>query len=334
MDYVIGIDQGGTKTQAVAADITGAILGVVSVPGSNHAVNGLPHAMVQITEAVRQVTSGLSADQRLVAVGAGITGADFPQEYEQLHQALRGLFSCPVQVVNDCMIALRAGTFQKNAAVLCAGTGVNCGIRDANGNELVFGYYIDDRWQGGSAIAERALRAVFDAQIGLGPPTLLTQLCLKRFAANDVEELLQRWVQKGIADNAQRNLALDVDHSAALGDAVAADILHAFARAWAQYVIVGLRRFDLLQTQPEIVLSGSIFKSETSILRQTVETEVHAACPGARVLEARYEPVVGGVILALEQLGAPYDSEKSILALQASADRQGLIRSKSAERFA
>ena len=44
MKYVLGLDQGGTKTNAAIADLQGNLLGLGTAQGSLHTYKGLPHA--------------------------------------------------------------------------------------------------------------------------------------------------------------------------------------------------------------------------------------------------------------------------------------------------
>ena len=53
MRYVLGIDQGGTKTHALVGDELGHILGAGCDMGSCHSVNGMEHAMQAVDGAVR-----------------------------------------------------------------------------------------------------------------------------------------------------------------------------------------------------------------------------------------------------------------------------------------
>ena len=53
MEYVLGIDQGGSKTHAAVADETGRLLGAGRGPGACHSVYGMEAAMAGVAEAVR-----------------------------------------------------------------------------------------------------------------------------------------------------------------------------------------------------------------------------------------------------------------------------------------
>ena len=59
-DVVLGVDGGGTKTDVVVADLTGAVLASVSTAGTNHESIG-----------VEQMTAVLAAVALLSTLGPG-----------------------------------------------------------------------------------------------------------------------------------------------------------------------------------------------------------------------------------------------------------------------
>ncbi|GAB1484309.1 N-acetylglucosamine kinase [Treponema sp.] len=329
MDYVLGIDQGGTKTMAAVADLKGTILGYGVAGGGYHAIGGLKPAIDEVEKAT-QTACRMAGIQRphFVSVSAGMTGADFDYEYEILRKALGERISAHnLRVVNDCIIAMRAGSASTHGAVLCAGTGLNCAIRSFSGEEFIYGYYIDDFWQGAASISERALRAVLDASVGLRPETTLATTFFKKLGVKNADELLHAWIKKEIVKTSINALAPLVDEQACLGDAVAIKILAEFGIMSAKYAITGLERFGMLERPTVLVLSGSVFKSNCPIVGNTLRTEIHANAPLVEVIDGKYEPVVGGVLLALEALKKSGLSDGTLESnIERSASRFNLIR--------
>ena len=307
MEYVLGIDQGGTKTHALVGDDTGNILGVGCGAGSCHSVEGMDHAMNAVRDAVRQALDMAGVDARdLAAVAAGMTGVDWPEEAGLLREALArtlGVVAERIHVVNDCIIALRAATSNPRACVLCAGTGLNCAVRDGRGGEYVFGFYITDEDQGGMALAQRALRAVFDAESGVGEPTSLTQRCLDAAHCDDVDELLRRKVERGLEKPVLNRIPIIVGEEALRSDAVSARILERFGRDEAAYAVAAIRRMGLEREPVDVILSGSVFKCKAPMLLQAVRDAILEAAPYARIIESALEPAIGALLLALDDLG-------------------------------
>ncbi len=311
MRYVLGLDQGGTKTHAMIADENGVILGMGQSKGACHSSQGMDAAMAQIELAIRQAVeqSGVTMDL-ITAMYGGLTGIDWEYEKELLTVELRKRFGIEnTHAVNDCIIAFRAGTDSEQGCVLCAGTGFNCAVRKSKTEEFAFGFYIADEHQGGGALGQKTIQAVINAESGLGEPTLLSEKLLKRFQVPNVDELLYRVVTGSIGSQDKLQLPLLLEQAALENDPVALQILADYGRDTARYAIAGMRRLGLLETALDVVLSGSVFKCRAPVLRDTVISEIHKFAARANIINCRYEPIVGAVLLALEELGRPLSRE-------------------------
>lgn len=325
MRYVIGLDQGGTKTIAAVADGAGKIVSAGYAGGSCHSVHGMAHSMERVCEALNEALAGAGIGPGDVALlYAGMTGADFPYEYGLLREALRGATGiADVEVANDCIVAYRGGTSSPTGAALCIGTGTNAAIVRAGEEPFVYGYHVRDEDSGGEALGKLVLRAALDADAGLGPPTQLAPLLLTRFGLADADTLMEHWITGKLGS--AKHLAPLAFEAAGAGDEAAAALIRDFARRNARYVDAGLRKFGLNAAETVVVLSGSVFKARPALLGETVKETLTAGRPGLRIVEAAYEPVVGAVLMALDRQGGelyPLDREP----LQSSVDRLGLRR--------
>ncbi len=304
--YVLGIDQGGSKTHAVVADETGNLLGVGWGCGACHSESGLEIAMQAVQEAagVALEAAGIETSD-IFSVAAGMTGIDWPHEAPLLRDALSRQLQVPgqrIQAANDAVIALRAGTSSPSGCVLCAGSGLNCAVRRDARHEYVFGFYINENCQGGSALAERAIQAVLDAEARLAGPTLLTGLLLDFFGFKTVDELLMAKVTTGLGRERKLEVPKLLEQAAAMNDLQALDVLSRFGRDIARYAVAGLRRMDMLERPVEVVLSGSVFKCQIPVLQESVAAEIHRHAAQARIVDSVYEPVIGAVLMALDSL--------------------------------
>ena len=326
MRYVIGLDQGSSKTWAAVSDQAGRLLGVGRAPGG-YPTRQTDAAMAHSCRAVEMAL--MHADltgQAIDLLYAGLTGADWPDEYDFLQRAVANLgLAHQAHLVNDTIVALRGGTSNSYGAIVTAGTGSNCAIRTPTGEEYLYHYYVENDLQGGVALGRRALRAIYRAETGREPPTHLTRLALAHLDFASVDELLRADCEGHFADEVVKTLAPLVFQAACVDDVVAVNILTAFGRGLAELVTAGLRRFEMTQLPVEIVISGSVFKGEGGLLQAVMGEEIEQVAPRARLVDARYEPVVGAVLLALEAAGIAVDAE-----VEANVERgsrqHGLIR--------
>ena len=135
MKYVMGIDQGSSKTYAIVGDDGGNVLGFGKSYGACHSNTGMKYAMKAVKEAVNEALkqAGLELTE-IDTLAAGMTGMDWEFEEELLREELEQLTHIRnIAVVNDCIIAMRAGSSRPYGAVLCAGSGLNCAARNRNG---------------------------------------------------------------------------------------------------------------------------------------------------------------------------------------------------------
>lgn len=335
MKYVLGLDQGRTKTIAAIADLDGTILSVGGAGGGHHYLTGMEHAAGQMKSAASAALGWIGGMQGdIAAIGGGLAGADLPHDCQALKKGVEKAFSCPAVVVNDCIIALRAETSERSSLIICAGTGLNVGVWAPDGSQDVLGYYIDELWHGGEAIGRRTLFVVMESALGVRDETMLTQKLLDFYGLPDVLTLREKWVKEEIEREKIKDFAIEVGSCAAAGDPVCIRLLEEFAHAWAGYAIAGMKRNGMLDKPAAVYTSGSIFKSATDVLLEALKRKLQAANPQVRVADSVYEPIVGGVILALEKALGGKVSDKILQNVYASARTNGLLRNeKSIERI-
>lgn len=310
MRYVLGIDQGGSKTHAIIADENGRILGMGKSYGACHSYSGLEAAMGAIREASDSAIqqSGLKREDVSVVV-AGLTGVDWDYETALLENAVKRIFlQAEIRVVNDCIIAMKAATKKEQCGILCAGSGLNCAVQ--NGEEcFVYGFYIQDEYQGGSCLGRKAVQAVFDSYMGLVEETELTGILLEHFQVQSVDELLYMHVNEKISSEEYLKLPVILERAACNGDVVAGKIWTEFGENIARYLTVRMCKMGIQEECIDVVLSGSIFKCKYEKFQQSVKDKILSEVPKANIIEARYEPVMGAVIMGIREIQGELSEE-------------------------
>src|SRR4030043_2174829 len=153
-NYYIGVDGGGTKTQAVLTDANKKIIKRAFSGGSNPSVFGIDASLPRIYEAVYKVTLGkLSNIPACLAIAGLNSKEDKKNFYNNLfkNKKLSKILAKSSIVVNDTVAALRSATVDKNAIVVIAGTGSNCWGRNEKGEEAKAGgldYILSDEGGG------------------------------------------------------------------------------------------------------------------------------------------------------------------------------------------
>lgn len=302
MAYLMGIDQGGSKTAAIIGDEHGHILGMGKSFGAVHSVNGMDKALLAARQAFEQALAQAELSfTDIYGIYGGVSGLDWDYEKALVTDAVKEEFGVSnISIVNDCLIAMRAATNNEKCAAICAGSGVNCAVRNGK-DQILFGYYIPDDLQGGSSIGMKAVQRVFDSYAGVVEETLLTSYLLEIFQVSSVDELLQKKVNGGIHASDYLKLPIVVEKAALEGDLTAKRIYQEFAQGIVPYIISGMRKMDILNEKVDVVLSGSIFKCKEPVLRRTVESELKAKAARVNIIDAVYEPIVGAYLSGLDE---------------------------------
>jgi len=332
LKYILGIDQGGTKTAAAVIDLEGNILGYGLAEGAYYPEDGTESAIGVIAELVDRILGIAAVDRSDIGTTvAGITGIDWPGDSELIVSELeQKLGIVNVSAYNDSVIAFNAGSLERFGAVICAGTGINAAVFCSDGSKYVMGDYLGSELQGASAISYRASRKVFDADIGALPPTALTELVLKRVGVNTPFELLKESI---VNEDGFRGLVIGltpkIKAAASAGDAVAIGLMDEFAQELCMRFVPVMRKTGMITARCDVVLAGSVFKDRHNVLRDNITGLLSEALPKARIVNAKYEPVVGACVMGFLQQA---EFTEGISAnLDASARIFGLIRTDEPE---
>lgn len=327
MKYILGIDQGGTKTAAALMNEEGTVCGIGYEKGAYFPTQGTEQAVWAIERAVDQAMkqAGIT-DKDIAYIVAGITGVDWPGDDEVIRKALSGRFAGKeLLVYNDCVTAMYGGTLKDRSVVICVGTGINAAIGKGNGEFWIFGDYLGEEMQGGTALAKLGIRKVFDAQMGIGSAEALTKLFLEFAGTDTVDELLQKYMLDEAFQDRLRLILPGMVALAKTGDEAVNHLFREFAKKLCAYIVAGLKKEDMAEEPIDIVLTGSVLKGKDNPLFLYLVKGIGGAVPKASFLPARYEPVVGACVMGImkrtpftEEM--QYNLEKSAKELQLLRD--------------
>lgn len=302
MNYFLGIDVGSSKTHALIVDETGQCVGFGKACGGNHqsaGYDGFESVLRDSFEGALK-TSGVEK-ARIVGAGFGVAGYDFPSDHEAHLRRISTLgLQCPVQVVNDGMNGLLAGATRGIGVNVTAGSSNNARGRGRNGKEgrIVGNGPLFGEYGGGQEIVQRGLQMVNYAWIKRIPPTALTQIYLEATGAKDEPDLME-----GISNGEYHlfaQLATKVIEAARHGDEAAREIVEWSGEELGWLAVAVARQIDMQDEEVEIIQSGSIFDAGDIII-EPMRSIVLKHCPRAKLIRLDGPPVVGAVILGMEQ---------------------------------
>lgn len=326
LQYFLGVDAGGTKTHALVTDQTGQALGLgTGGPGNWESVE-LDGLLATLRNAVTPALemAGVRIDQ-ISGAGLGLAGYDWPSQRGMLLEAIRPLgLKCPLEIVNDATLGIFAGATQGWGVSVVSGTGCNCRgwgkDRHTEGRMVGGAPQWSGEYAGGYDILMRAMRAVTFEWGKRGPATALSAAFLRATGARDLDELVEGlYLNRYPIDSSLIMLVFQV---AAAGDPEALDVLR-WAGSELGQMACGVIRQLCLEAEPvQVVLIGSVFDGHP-LMTESLRATILDVAPKAQLLRLEAPPVVGGVLLGMEQV---FGQEAYLCREKLLASARGLLR--------
>ena len=299
---VLGVDGGGTKTDVMVADLTGAVLASASTGGTNHESVGVEQMIAVLAAAIDEVLAiAESARDQVDAAVFGLAGVDWPSDVVLVGDALDGLrLGGRRLVVNDSRIALRAGCSQPWGIVSGVGTGsVTAGVSRAGEwlRTMAVGW---GEPSGSGTLVRQSLHAIAAAHHGAAPATTLTAAYLDALDQPDVPSMFEAITRGRLRVGSHR--APLTTRAADGGDIVARTIVASMATQQAELVIGVARQLELIDDEFELVTSGGVHAGG-GLFSDEFASVLVRGCPGATIVPLTTSPAPGAISLALDLLG-------------------------------
>jgi len=308
--YFLGIDIGGTKSHALIADETGRAVGFGEAgPGNHESVGwGGLRRTLRATFAQALSCAGLGKAQ-IAGAGFGVAGYDWPSEREPTLGAIQTLgLRAPVEAVNDTILGLLAGSDEGWGVAVVSGTGCNCWGWDRSRQrqgQVTGGGTAMGEGAGGSELIAKAVQAIAHEWTRRGPATQLTPALIQHTGARSLADLLEGLMSGRIELDA--SAAPLIFQVAAAGDPVAGDLIRWAGCELGELAACVVRQLEFEALEFDVVLVGSMFDGGP-LLVEPMRHTVHAVAPGARLVRLTAPPVIGAVLLGMEQAGMRPDA--------------------------
>ncbi len=314
MALFLGIDGGGSGTQAFLGDEKGRILARAIAGPSNPTKVGIERAKQEILRAARgairkapsaaehgKLTTKRGGQGRrgplLAAVCAGVAGVDRAALSRPLLAWLRRAIPARRHLlVADAAIGLYAALGTSMGMVVESGTGSIAYARDRRGRILRAGGWgstFDDPGSGYD-LGRQAIMAALRDFDGRGEHTVLTTRVCRALKLSGIDQI----VLKTLSPHQVAALFPLVLGAAREGDRVARRLCAQAAFELAQMALALGRRLGRHGIVP-VVCFGGVFRSSPT-LRRSFARFVHQHMPAARVSLLRREPVEGALAMARE----------------------------------
>lgn len=310
MKWILGIDGGGSKTEACGIDLQGKVLGVTVGESSNYHIIGLEKFIENIRQLILQIINmtNLRVDN-LKIVSLGLAGVGSKKDIDLILNRLKELnLPCEYLINNDAKISLFSGTGQLTGITVISGTGsIAFGI-NPKGEEFRaggWGHILGDEGSGYD-IGRKGLIAVIKSSEDRGKQTLLTQYLQQKLAISNYRELIPLVYNNSNHKKIIASLAEVVVNAAKQGDSVATKILVNSGEELANLVLSVIRRGFGGEYSGGIVINGSILL-KVDIVRESFTNVVKEKYKSIQVVFPQYSPALAAALLALKSIDRPLD---------------------------
>jgi N-acetylglucosamine kinase-like BadF-type ATPase len=286
MNYILGVDGGGTKTVALLGDLNSNVVARGISGPTNYNSVGFDAACSALESAIQMARKDHSGE--ISAMCFGLAGAGRKEDMEQFQNwAVHKFPKAIVKVVSDAELLLMAAVPSGPALALICGTGSIVYGRTVTG-ELIraggWGYLFGDEGSG-YANGLAALRAVMKAHDGRGSETLLSKLLLERYGLPTPPDLVRSIYGAESPRSAVASLADLVEQAAEWDDSVATAILEESAEELARLIAAIYPKLGT-SAVPLVITGGTILHG------RYLKKAFHHACETQRLVFTTVHDVV------------------------------------------
>ncbi|MGL5614642.1 MAG: N-acetylglucosamine kinase [Sarcina sp.] len=189
MKYIIGVDGGGTKTEAVAYSLNGEVL-EKSLTGFGNLINGEQEALTNIITSIKNLTDKIGIDE-LEGLYLGIAGCESGDNKEKIKNKIRETLNKEAVVINDGELALKAMLKGEDGILTIAGTGsISFGIKDGKSAKAGgWGHLLGDEGSG-YKISIEAIKNMLNEEDNSLEKSKLTLKIMEKLNIKTVDEVI------------------------------------------------------------------------------------------------------------------------------------------------
>jgi len=294
MNYIIGVDGGGTKTEAIAYDSSGMVLKTGHSGYGNLLIDkekGIHH----IIDAIKQCLDPLGVE-KCVYLYLGLAGIDSGMHQEALEKEIQR-FGIPYLIMNDVKLAHAALLKGKDGILTISGTGsVSYGVKgDHSEMSGGWGHLLGDEGSGYWIVIEAFKKMIKDHD-HMKPPSSLSLKLLKALEVNSVAA-----IKTFVYSSTKGEIAALVPiilQEAESGNGEARKILK---EAGIHLAKMTVRLYRKLQFESEIWIGikGSILTQVANVRDAFAET-IHLEIENVNVIDEQTSATIGAYYLALK----------------------------------
>lgn len=301
MRYFLGIDGGGTKTEALVCTDDGVIVGKGIAGPSNSLFVEKSIAFENIGKSIHMALKDYSGEISFASAAVCIPGIKRYRD-EVKTQLLNNCKNTYIDA--DELNAFCSALAKPYGIVVLGGTGSFALGFNKKGDRAEIGGWgplIGDEGSG-YYIGVSSLKSVIREYEGAGDKTSLTTKIMKTLGLNEIPELRRAIYSKEFDRKAIGNLSRIVHESALEGDSVSIEIINDAARHLADLVNRVVKRLQMYDGEYEAILTGGASNFGDLILIPFTEF-IKKENININVVKPKFVPAVGALMIAMKESG-------------------------------
>lgn len=308
MRYFLGIDGGGTKTEALLCTECGLITGRGKTDSSNPLFIEKSAAFENIRKSIDLALKEYNSEMSLISAAVCIPG--IKRYKEELKAQLLNKFS-NAYIDADEMNAFLGAVAKPYGVVIVSGTGsFAMGVnRKGESNELGgWGPILGDEGSG-YHIGLLCLKSIIREYEGAGPETVLTPKVMEFLQINNINELKRKVYSKEFDRSCMGSLGKIVKKAADESDAVSLEIIDSAAGELANLANRVIANLTMDDGTYDVVLTGGVRNFGKLIMKPFTE-HIKRKNKNIIVKEPEFEPVIGSILIAMKDSGIDIMNEE------------------------
>jgi N-acetylglucosamine kinase-like BadF-type ATPase len=311
MNYILGVDGGGTNTEVRIATVSGDKIAEAVSGSSSYKSVGISKAIENLNSGVFKAIKKVKSPEDIYFISSclGFAGNNTEEDKKiytgiVFNNKLTGYLDQQKTVIcNDTIIGLEAGSKKKNKIIIIAGSGSNClGVNEDGKQVKVSGWdYILADEGSGYQTGLKALKAVMKAYDGRGEKTLLSGTILEELNLKDILDLSKWAYDMPFSKDRISALSKTVCMTAQMGDRISIDILTEEVEEVVISVTTVADKLGFKNKDFDLVFVGGMFKCKKHF-KDPVISRLKSEFTGINFLPLLTDPVEGAIKIAIERL--------------------------------
>ena len=305
MNYIIGIDGGGTKTIGQLTTIDGEKIANIIEGPSNYHVVGIETTHQVLNNIIESLTSKIDDRNNNLVICIGMAGLGREDDKKIINEICDKIKTTTHRILtHDAHIALIGGIGKHEGIIVISGTGsIVYGI-DSHGVEIRaggWGYLIGDEGSGYD-IAIKGLQAIAKASDNRQPSTILTELFLTELNLDDPKQLIQ-WVHAADRDVIAQ-LSRTVFEGMKNGDRTAIAIIETATDELVCAIETVIKQASFKDTINIVLNGGNLIHQP--LFSENLKNKIYEKMNNISVMYPKSDPVNGAILLAKSYINRKY----------------------------